>query len=91
VANSIQVFLLQNAEHPSFNAKIGFMLGQSTFVGCQKRLQASVCSTMSAHSTLSIETATQLAVSLLIVPARWRACVMRQCRDQHLPVGYIRY
>ena len=46
---------------------------------------------MNAHPTLSIETATQLAVSLLIVPARWRACVMRQCRDQHLRVGYIRY
>jgi len=68
-------FLLQNAEHPRFNAKIGFMFGQSTFVGCQKRLQASVWSTMNAHSTLSIETATQLAVFLANRPgALARVC-----------------
>ena len=68
-------FLLQNAEHPRFNAKNGFMLCQTTFVGCQKRFQASVCSSMNAHPKLSVETATQLAVFLANRPgALARVC-----------------
>ena len=55
--------------------KTGFVLRQSTFVSCKKRFQESVCSSMNAHPTLSIETATQLAVFLVNRPgALARAC-----------------
>jgi hypothetical protein len=81
-------FLLQNAEHPRFNAKDrtkdggsipvgvpGCMLCQSTFVSCQKRFQASVCNGMNAHPKLSVETATQLAIFLANRPgALARVC-----------------
>jgi hypothetical protein len=81
-------FLLQNAEHPRFNAKIErktagpfqsvfhcCMLCQSTFVSCQKRFQASVCNGMNAHPKLSVETATQLAIFLANRPgALARVC-----------------
>src|SRR6185503_8061850 len=65
-------FLLQNAEHPRFqrprsnkrrrvhSSHCFTMLCQSTFVSCQKRFQASVCSSMNEHPKLSVETATQL-------------------------------
>jgi hypothetical protein len=68
-------FLQQNAEHPRFNAKNGFMLCQTTFDGCQKRFQVSVCRSMNAHPKLSVETATQLAVFLANRPgALARVC-----------------
>jgi hypothetical protein len=51
------------------------MLCQSTFVSCQKRFQASVCSSMNEHPKLSVETATQLAVFLANRPgALARVC-----------------
>src|SRR4029434_9709381 len=51
------------------------MLCSSVFVSCQKRFQASVCSSMNAHPKLSIETATQLAVFLANRPgALARVC-----------------
>ena len=51
------------------------MLCQTTFVGCQKRFQVSVCSSMNEHPKLSVETATQLAVFLANRPgALARVC-----------------